>query len=81
MHGCVLREIQCRVCSALHQMFIADTNIAKLVHFQVRQSDRQTSRELDRLIIRQTDRGLDRPINQAGRWADRRTGRQTNNNH
>ncbi|KXJ29444.1 Integrator complex subunit 2 [Exaiptasia diaphana] len=34
MHGCVLREIQCRVCSSLHQMFIADPNIAKLVHFQ-----------------------------------------------
>ncbi|XP_070571553.1 integrator complex subunit 2-like [Ptychodera flava] len=30
----VLREIQCQVCSLLHQMFIADPNIAKLVHFQ-----------------------------------------------
>ncbi|KAK3730826.1 hypothetical protein QZH41_009941 [Actinostola sp. cb2023] len=34
MHGCILREIQCRVCSSLHQMFIADPSIAKLVHFQ-----------------------------------------------
>ena len=31
----VLREIQCRVCSQLHQMFIAVPDIAKLVHFQV----------------------------------------------
>ncbi|KAJ7373791.1 Integrator complex subunit 2 [Desmophyllum pertusum] len=30
----VLREIQCRVCSQLHQMFIAVPEIAKLVHFQ-----------------------------------------------
>nr|XP_006823115.1 PREDICTED: integrator complex subunit 2-like [Saccoglossus kowalevskii] len=30
----VLREVQCQVCSLLHQMFIADPNIAKLVHFQ-----------------------------------------------
>ncbi|XP_073258081.1 integrator complex subunit 2-like [Porites lutea] len=30
----VLREIQCRVCSQLHQMFIAVPDIAKLVHFQ-----------------------------------------------
>ena len=30
------REVQCLVCSRLHQMFIADPNIAKLVHFQVR---------------------------------------------
>ena len=38
-HGCsgsgVLREIQCCVCSQLHQMFIAVPDIAKLVHFQV----------------------------------------------
>jgi len=45
MHGCVLREIQCRVCSSLHQMFIADPHIAKLVHFQVRQTD--TDRQVD----------------------------------
>lgn len=30
----VLREIQCCVCSQLHQMFIAVPDIAKLVHFQ-----------------------------------------------
>lgn len=29
-----LREIQCLVCSYIHQAFIADTNLAKLVHFQ-----------------------------------------------
>ncbi|XP_076876530.1 integrator complex subunit 2 [Brachyhypopomus gauderio] len=29
-----LREVQCLVCCLLHQMFIADPNIAKLVHFQ-----------------------------------------------
>uniref|UniRef100_A0A8D0CEV5 Integrator complex subunit 2 n=1 Tax=Scleropages formosus TaxID=113540 RepID=A0A8D0CEV5_SCLFO len=29
-----LREVQCLICSLLHQMFIADPNIAKLVHFQ-----------------------------------------------
>ena len=30
-----LREVQCLICSRLHQMFIADPNLAKLVHFQV----------------------------------------------
>lgn len=30
------REVQCLVCSYLHQKFIADPNLAKLVHFQVR---------------------------------------------
>ncbi len=30
-----VREVQCLVCSRLHQMFIADPNLAKLVHFQV----------------------------------------------
>lgn len=30
-----MRDIQCRVCSQLHQMFIAVPEIAKLVHFQV----------------------------------------------
>ncbi|XP_031555845.1 integrator complex subunit 2-like isoform X2 [Actinia tenebrosa] len=34
MDACLLREIQCRVCSSLHQIFIADPAIAKLVHFQ-----------------------------------------------
>ncbi|KAL5467653.1 hypothetical protein EMCRGX_G031914 [Ephydatia muelleri] len=29
-----LREIQCLVCSYIHQAFIADPNLAKLVHFQ-----------------------------------------------
>lgn len=29
-----LREVQCLICSFLHQMFIADPNLAKLVHFQ-----------------------------------------------
>lgn len=29
-----LREVQCLICCLLHQMFIADPNIAKLVHFQ-----------------------------------------------
>lgn len=31
-----LREIQCLVCSALHQIFITDPMLMKLVHFQVR---------------------------------------------
>ncbi|KAL8199110.1 UNVERIFIED_CONTAM: Integrator complex subunit 2, partial [Gekko kuhli] len=31
---CNLREVQCLICCHLHQMFIADPNIAKLVHFQ-----------------------------------------------
>ena len=31
----VIREVQCQVCSLLHQMFIADPYLAKLVHFQV----------------------------------------------
>lgn len=30
-----LREIQCIVCSFLHQVFISDPNLVKLVHFQV----------------------------------------------
>uniref|UniRef100_A0A3B5KFN0 Integrator complex subunit 2 n=1 Tax=Takifugu rubripes TaxID=31033 RepID=A0A3B5KFN0_TAKRU len=30
-----LREVQCLICCLLHQMFIADPNIAKLVHFQI----------------------------------------------
>ncbi|KAJ8275751.1 hypothetical protein COCON_G00075030 [Conger conger] len=29
-----LREVRCLICCLLHQMFIADPNIAKLVHFQ-----------------------------------------------
>ena len=29
------REVQCLVCSAAHQIFIADPSVAKLVHFQV----------------------------------------------
>uniref|UniRef100_A0A8C2KHR5 Integrator complex subunit 2 n=1 Tax=Cyprinus carpio TaxID=7962 RepID=A0A8C2KHR5_CYPCA len=29
-----LREVQCLICCLLHQMFIADPNIAKLLHFQ-----------------------------------------------
>lgn len=29
------REVQCLVCSTLHQMFIEDPNVAKVVHFQV----------------------------------------------
>ncbi|XP_061596154.1 integrator complex subunit 2 isoform X1 [Cololabis saira] len=29
-----IREVQCLICCLLHQMFIADPNIAKLVHFQ-----------------------------------------------
>lgn len=29
-----LREVQCLICSFLHQMYIADPNLAKLVHFQ-----------------------------------------------
>lgn len=33
-----LREIQGLICSFLHQMFIADISLAKLVHFQVNQS-------------------------------------------
>lgn len=32
-----LREVQCLICCLLHQMFIADPNIAKLVTFQVGQ--------------------------------------------
>uniref|UniRef100_A0A8D1N4F6 Integrator complex subunit 2 n=1 Tax=Sus scrofa TaxID=9823 RepID=A0A8D1N4F6_PIG len=31
---CNLREVQCLICCLLHQMYIADPNIAKLVHFQ-----------------------------------------------
>ncbi|XP_053131203.1 integrator complex subunit 2 isoform X1 [Hemicordylus capensis] len=31
---CNLREVQCLICCLLHQMFIADPNIAKLIHFQ-----------------------------------------------
>lgn len=31
-----LREVRSLVCSFLHQVFIADTSLAKLVHFQVR---------------------------------------------
>nr|XP_003227322.3 PREDICTED: integrator complex subunit 2 [Anolis carolinensis] len=31
---CNQREVQCLICCLLHQMFIADPNIAKLVHFQ-----------------------------------------------
>lgn len=34
-----LREVQCLICCLLHQMFIADPNIAKLVHFQVSPDD------------------------------------------
>ncbi|CAB4005916.1 Integrator complex subunit 2 [Paramuricea clavata] len=34
MAKCELREIQCLVCSTLHQMFITDPKLAKLVHFQ-----------------------------------------------
>ena len=30
------REVQCLICSAVHQIFIADPSVAKLVHFQVR---------------------------------------------
>lgn len=30
-----LQEIRSLVCSHLHQVFIADTSLAKLVHFQV----------------------------------------------
>lgn len=29
------REVQCLICSAVHQIFIADPSVAKLVHFQV----------------------------------------------
>ena len=29
------REIQSIICSFLHQLFIADPNLVKLVHFQV----------------------------------------------
>lgn len=32
---CNLREVQCLICCLLHQMYIADPNIVKLVHFQV----------------------------------------------
>lgn len=31
----VSREIQCIVCSFIHQMFIDNANLAELVHFQV----------------------------------------------
>ncbi len=31
----VSREIQCIICSFLHQMFIDNTNLAEFVHFQV----------------------------------------------
>ena len=32
----VLREIHCLVCSYLHQTFIAEPSLVKLIHFQVR---------------------------------------------
>ena len=31
----VLREIHCLVCSYLHQTFIAEPSLVKLIHFQV----------------------------------------------
>jgi len=37
-----LREVRSLVCSFLHQVFIADTSLAKLVHFQVRRLHRYT---------------------------------------
>lgn len=39
-----LREVQCLICCLLHQMFIADPNIAKLVHFQVTRRERADAR-------------------------------------
>lgn len=30
-----LREVRSLICSCLHQVFIAETTLAKLVHFQV----------------------------------------------
>ena len=36
MRHCELREIQCLVCSTLHQMFIMEPKLVKLVHFQVK---------------------------------------------
>lgn len=36
-----LREVQCLICCLLHQMFIADPNIAKLVHFQVKKQKKE----------------------------------------
>ena len=31
----VAREIKCLICGFIHQMFIENTNLAELVHFQV----------------------------------------------
>lgn len=42
-----LREVQCLICCLLHQMFIADPNIAKLVHFQVGQRGRLSTEGLN----------------------------------
>lgn len=42
-----LREVQCLICCLLHQMFIADPNIAKLVHFQVKHKCGKTCNGLD----------------------------------
>jgi integrator complex subunit 2 len=38
-----LREIRSVVCSYLHQVFIADPSLAKLVHFQVSDQSAYTS--------------------------------------
>ena len=32
----VSRDIQCIICSFIHQMFIENANLAELVHFQVK---------------------------------------------
>lgn len=34
-----LKEVQCLICSYLHEAFIAEPNLAKLVHFQVRKRE------------------------------------------
>ncbi len=33
-----LKEVQALICSYIHEAFIAEPNLAKLVHFQVKQS-------------------------------------------
>ena len=40
---CDRKEVQSIVCSYLHEVFIADPNMAKLVHFQVTETNRPKS--------------------------------------
>ena len=47
-----VREIQCLICSHLHQMFITDPPLAKLLHFQVNiNNNKNLVKELRIIII------------------------------